>query len=131
MEKESAHILLVDDDHDMLDMVQEALAIEGYSVTVVDNGRSALETLREANPDLVLLDIKMPDMDGFKVLQQIRAESIVPVIMLTAIHEPSSVSQSLDLGADDYIKKPFSLQELLAHIRAKLRRVHPIARDSS
>jgi DNA-binding response OmpR family regulator len=123
MIKKPVRILVVDDDHDMLEMVQEALEIEGYSVTLSDNGREALERLTEDNPDLVLLDIRLPGTDGYQVLQQIRATSTVPVIMLTAIQEPHSVSRSLDLGADDYVRKPFSIQELMAHIRAKLRRV--------
>jgi DNA-binding response OmpR family regulator len=123
--KKSAHILVIDDDHDMLDMVQDALEIEGYSVIVSDNGEEALERVQQDHPDLVLLDIKMPGLDGYQVLQKIRATSSVPVIMLTAIQEPHSVSHSLDLGADDYVKKPFSIQELMAHIRAKLRRVSP------
>jgi DNA-binding response OmpR family regulator len=121
--KKPVRILVVDDDHDLLEMIQEALEIEGYNVTLSDNGREALERLTQDKPDLVLLDIKLPGTDGYQVLQQIRATSTVPVIMLTAVQEPHSVSRSLDLGADDYVRKPFSVQELMAHIRAKLRRV--------
>jgi DNA-binding response OmpR family regulator len=117
------NILVVDDDQDLLDMVQEALEIEDYSVTVADNGQMALEKFAQDKPNLVLLDIKMPGVDGFQVLQQIRSKSTIPVIMLTGVQEPAIVSRSLDLGADDCVKKPFSIQELLAHIRAKLRRV--------
>jgi len=126
MEKRSSCILVVDDDQDMLDMIQEALEIEGYMVIVSDNGQGALEKVVREKPDLVLLDIKMPGLDGFQILKQIRLKSSVPIIMLTGGQEPSFVSRSLDLGADDYIKKPFSIQELLAHIRAKLRRSNPL-----
>lgn len=124
MENSSIHIMVVDDDPDLLEMVQEALEVEGYSVITADNGQTALEKIDQEKPNLVLLDIKMPVLDGYQVLQQIRIKSNIPVIMLTGVQEPNSVSQSLDLGADDYIKKPFSVQELMAHIRAKLRRMH-------
>jgi DNA-binding response OmpR family regulator len=126
MAKKPVNILVVDDDQDLLDMVQEALEIEDYSVTVADSGQMALEKFAQDKPNLILLDIKMPGIDGFQVLQQIRSKSTIPVIMLTGVQEPAIVSRSLDLGADDCVKKPFSIQELLAHIRAKLRRVRPI-----
>jgi DNA-binding response OmpR family regulator len=125
MPNKAITIQVVDDDRDMLGMVQEALEMEGYSVIVSDNGQTAIEQLKQNEPHLILLDIKMPGIDGYQVLQQIRTKSSVPVIMLTGIQEPLSVSRSLDLGADDYVKKPFSIQELMAHIRAKLRRVNP------
>jgi DNA-binding response OmpR family regulator len=123
MAKKSVNILVVDDDHDLLDMVQQALEIEDYTVIVADSGQIALEKFEQYQPNLILLDIKMPMVDGFQVLQQIRSKSTIPIIMLTGIQEPSFISRSLDLGADGYLKKPFSIQELLAHIRAKLRRV--------
>jgi DNA-binding response OmpR family regulator len=128
MDKNSAHVLVIDDDQDMLDMIQTALKIEGYSVSVADNGKTGLEKVNLEFPELILLDIRMPGLDGYQVLKQIRKISNIPVIMLTAIQEPHSVSESLDLGADDYITKPFSIQELTAHIRAKLRRIHPVRR---
>jgi DNA-binding response OmpR family regulator len=127
MAKKSVNILVVDDDQDLLDMVQEALEIEDYSVIVADNGQMALEKIAQYKPNLILLDIKMPGVDGIQVLQQIRSKSSVPIIMLTGVQEPAIISRSLDLGADDCVKKPFSIQELLAHIRAKLRRVNSIS----
>jgi DNA-binding response OmpR family regulator len=126
MAKKSVNILVVDDDQDLLDMVKEALEIEDYSVIVADNGQMALEKIAQYKPNLILLDIKMPGVDGIQVLQQIRSKSAVPIIMLTGVQEPAIISRSLDLGADDCVKKPFSIQELLAHIRAKLRRVNSI-----
>jgi DNA-binding response OmpR family regulator len=125
MEDNSVRILVIDDDQDTLDMVQAALEIEGYSVSVADNGRTGLDIVIREKPRLILLDIKMPGLDGCQVLKEIRKISNIPVIMVTGIQEPYSVAESLDLGADDYITKPFSIQELMAHIRAKLRRVHP------
>lgn len=124
METNSARILVVDDDHEMLEMIQATLEIEGYSVLVADNGQTALDKIVQEKPHMILLDIKMPGLDGYEVLKQIRKTSNIPIIMLTAIQETNSVSQSLDLGADDYVTKPFSVQELMAHIRAKLRRVN-------
>jgi DNA-binding response OmpR family regulator len=118
-------ILVIDDDQDVLDMVSEALSIEGYDAVVKDNGEAALEEIKQHNPQLVLLDIKMPGIDGFEVLRQIRKNSKIPVIILSGVQEAFAVSHSLDEGADDYIKKPFSIQELMAHIRAKLRRTDP------
>ena len=122
MEKK-AHILVVDDNEEfVLQLVRRTLEPEGYSVTVATNGNSALTLLDELRPDLVLLDIRMPDINGYQVLKRIRETSNVPVIMLTAMLETTSVYQSLKLGADDYIRKPFQPQVLLARVQAKLRR---------
>ncbi len=127
MEKKPAQIMVIDDDPDLLDMVKEALEIEGYSAIIADNGHDALEALKHDNPDLIILDIMMPGLNGYQVLSAIRMNSTIPIIVLTGIQEQYSASRSLDLGADDYVKKPFSINELLAHIRAKLRRVRPEA----
>jgi DNA-binding response OmpR family regulator len=129
MEKK-AHILVVDDEQYVLELVKRTLEPEGYAVTVAADGNSALARLREHTPDLILLDIKMPELNGYQVLERIRERSDIPVIMLTAVLEPTAVEQSLGLGADDYIRKPFSPQVLLARIEAKLRRpgheLHPM-----
>jgi len=116
-------ILVVDDDVDMLELLQLALEQGGYQVLTVESGEQALNIFSSFKPDLVILDIIMPESDGYQVLTKIREFSNIPVIILTAIQDPTAVAQSLSLGADDYIRKPFSLQEFLARVRAKLRRI--------
>ncbi len=116
-------ILIVDDEPEMVRGLEDNLRFEGYQTVSARDGRQALElALREA-PDLILLDVMMPDMSGWDVCRQLRAKSIdVPVIMLTARGEEVDRVRGLELGADDYVTKPFSLRELLARIRAVLRR---------
>jgi len=121
--KKHTCIMVVDDEQAILRLLSRTLEPEGYGVVVADNGRSALELLEEHEPDLVILDIMMPGLDGFQVLDLIRQYSNVPVIMLTARVEVTTLYNALVLGADDYVRKPFRTQELLARIRAKLRRV--------
>jgi two-component system KDP operon response regulator KdpE len=101
------------------------LDLEGYEVLEAENGLVALEKVRNDIPDLVLLDVAMPEMDGFETLENIRAVSSVPVIMLTVKNDEADRIRGLDLGADDYVTKPFSPRELLSRIRAVLRRVEP------
>ena len=115
-------ILVVDDDQEMLRMLNCILELEGYGVATAADGVSAMALLEEHEPDLVILDIIMPELDGFQVLNLIRQRSNVPVIMLTARCEVSTLRNALTLGADDYVKKPFRTRELLARIKAKLRR---------
>ena len=115
-------IMVVDDEQVILKLLSRTLEPEGYSVVVAENGGVALELLDKHEPDLVILDIMMPGLDGFQVLGLIRQRSNIPVIMLTARREVTAVSDSLTVGADDYIRKPFHTRELLARIRAKLRR---------
>jgi two-component system OmpR family response regulator len=121
MEKKT-HILVVDDDLQITKLVERTLVEAGFAVTVANDGDSALARLAEREPDLVLLDIRMPGLDGFQVLERIRKSSNVPVLMLTAVSEESAVAYSLGIGADDYITKPFLTRLLVARIRAKLRR---------
>ena len=123
METQGAKILVVDDDHYISDLIRQILEPEGFVVTVANGGRSALEMVAASEPDLVLLDINMPDMNGYEVLKRIREKSNVAVMMLTGVIEPTSVSNSLDLGADDYMRKPFLPKVLVAGIKAKLRRI--------
>ena len=118
-------IMVVDDEQAILRLLKRTLEPEGYGVVLADNGRSALTLLEEHWPDLVILDIMMPGLDGFQVLDFIRQRSSVPVIMLTARGEVTTLRDALSLGADDYVRKPFRTQELLARIRAKLRRAGP------
>jgi DNA-binding response OmpR family regulator len=115
-------ILIVDDEPRIRDFVRLDLEMENYRVIEASNGFEALEQLRENLPDLVLLDVMMPEMDGFETLKAIREVSTVPVIMLTVRQSEQDRIHGLDLGADDYMAKPFSSRELLSRIRALLRR---------
>jgi len=119
---EQGRILVVDDEESVRDLLQRVLKEAGYNVVTAANGQEALDKMSELSIGIVLLDIKMPGLDGFQVLDHIRQRSNIPVIMLTAIGEVTNVRDSLALGADDYIRKPFKTRELLARIQAKLRR---------
>ncbi|MGI9860281.1 response regulator transcription factor [Moorella naiadis] len=116
-------ILVVDDDTKITSMLKRALTYEGYEVEVATNGTQAL-ALAAGKPDLIILDIMLPVMDGLAVCRQIRASSDIPILMLTARDDTADRVLGLDTGADDYLVKPFALEELLARIRALLRR-HP------
>jgi len=115
-------ILVVDDEARMVRFIQLNLEHDGFQVITAYNGREALEQVRTALPNLVLLDVMMPDLDGFEVLGRIREQSTVPVIMLTAKGEEDDRVRGLELGADDYVTKPFSPRELVSRVRAVLRR---------
>ncbi len=125
MIKKHLNIMVVDDEPGMLQLLKRILEPEGYGVTAADNGRAALALLEECGPDLVILDIMMPGLDGFQVLNIIRQRSNVPVIMLTGRGDVTTARDAINLGADDYVKKPFHTGELLARIRVKLRRAGP------
>ena len=114
-------IMVVDDDQEMRKLLRRALELEGYHVVVASDGNSALSLQEDSKPDLVILDIIMPGLDGFHVLEAMRQRSNVPIIMLTGRHEVTCLHQSLSDGADDYVRKPFVMAELIARIRAKLR----------
>ena len=115
-------ILVVDDEERMVRFIRMNLEHDGFIVSEAFNGREALQKLRDVTPDLILLDVMMPDLDGFEVLQMIREISNVPVIMLTAKGDEDSRIQGLELGADDYITKPFSPREMVSRVKAVLRR---------
>jgi DNA-binding response OmpR family regulator len=115
-------ILVADDDRDLLELIGYALSQAGYLVMKAADGNAALEAFEREQPDLVVLDINMPGMSGFQVCDAIRARSRVPVMMLTARGAEEDLIKALDLGADDYLTKPFSPRTLLARIRALLRR---------
>lgn len=115
------NILVVDDDPGLADILKKVLQSDGYRVLWAQDGFQALYLLDEC-PDLILLDLMLPRMDGWEVCQQVRARSDVPILMLTAISGESNVLRGLDLGADGYIVKPFSIRELQARIQATLRR---------
>jgi DNA-binding response OmpR family regulator len=119
---ENNTILVIDDDKNILAIIGMYLKKEGYNVVTCERGDTALKSFREAQPTLVVLDVMLPGMDGWGVLEKLRAESAVPVIMLTAKGDTLDRIQGLDAGADDYIVKPFEAKELLARIKAVLRR---------
>ncbi len=116
-------ILIVDDDEKIISMLRRGLAFEGYEVMTASNGEQGLNKMMESDPDLVILDVMMPKVDGWEVCRRIReAGSSVPVLMLTAKDDIKDRVKGLDNGADDYLVKPFALEELLARVRALLRR---------
>ncbi len=115
-------ILLVEDERPIVESLRYALEKEGYDVLEAADGSEALELARAKSPDLVLLDIMLPGMSGFEVCRILRKESSVPILMLTARSDEPDRVVGLDLGADDYITKPFSMREVLARVRAALRR---------
>jgi two-component system, OmpR family, KDP operon response regulator KdpE len=118
-----ARILLVDDERSIQRSVAPLLRSRGYEVDVADNGTDALTRIAEEPPDLVVLDLGLPDIDGSEVCRRIRAESKMPIIILSARGGESEKVAALDIGADDYVTKPFGPEELLARIRVALRRV--------
>jgi DNA-binding response OmpR family regulator len=117
-------ILLIDDEQRMLDLLELFLVPHRFRCIKVDNGNEGLEKLRQQQIDLVLLDVMMPNLDGWEVCREIRRFSDVPVIMLTARSDKSDLVKGLDTGADDYITKPFDENELTARVNAVLRRYH-------
>ena len=120
---EAPRVLVVDDEPPLRAALQRALRLEGYEVSLAPDGRAALERLSVDEPDVVVLDVLMPEVDGLEVCRQMRRRGqSVPVLMLTARDEVSDRVAGLDAGADDYLVKPFALEELLARLRALLRR---------
>ena len=118
-----ARILIAEDEADMAMGLRDNLQFEGYDVVVANDGQAALQAAMTQNPDLVLLDIMMPKMDGLEVCKRIRqAGFTIPILMLTAKGQEIDVVRGLEVGADDYVTKPFSIRELLARIKAALRR---------
>jgi DNA-binding response OmpR family regulator len=115
-------VLVVDDDRALADIIAFTMKREGYQVIKAHNGKTALEQWREENPDLILLDVNLPIIDGFSVCQQIRQQSSTPIILLTVRGEEDDIVHGLELGADDYIPKPFSPRQLVARSQAVLRR---------
>jgi two-component system, OmpR family, response regulator len=124
-------ILVVDDDKNILDVLKYNLAKEGYNIATAEDGIKALELARQEKPDLIILDIMLPGLGGLEVCRILRKEMAVPILMLTAKIEEIDKVVGLELGADDYMTKPFSLRELLARIRAMLRRSQLTDRHTS
>lgn len=115
-------ILVVDDEERMVRFIRLNLEHDGFQVSEAFNGKEAIQKIRDVTPDLILLDVMMPDLDGFEVLETVREVSNVPVIMLTAKGEEDDRVRGLELGADDYVTKPFSPRELVSRVKAVLRR---------
>src|SRR5205085_4077118 len=124
-------ILTADDDPQLLRLITRNLQLEGYEVIPVSDGQQALAQVEDHIPDLVLLDVMMPRMDGFTVCQRVREFSSVPIIIVTARGQDQDKVRGLDLGADDYLTKPFSVDELLARVRAVLRRAQLTANEQA
>ncbi|MFI6094719.1 response regulator transcription factor [Lentzea sp. NPDC051213] len=118
----TARILVAEDDPKQSKLLQAYLEREGHSVLATDNGRAALELARARRPDLIVLDVMMPEVDGLDVCRVLRAESSVPILLLTARSTEADLLLGLDLGADDYVTKPYSPRELTARVRVLLRR---------
>ncbi len=116
------HVLVVDDEKSLRDFIRRNLDVRGYRVQTAANGLEALALITTENFDLIILDLMMPHMDGLETTRRVRETSIVPIIILTALGEENDKIRAFDLGADDYLTKPFGVEELLARVRAVLRR---------
>ena len=127
MQSDGARILVVEDEESLADLVRYNLEREGYAVAVATDGRRALERFRTEPPALVILDLMLPEVSGLDVCRTIRTESDVPIIMVTAKDSEADKVTGLELGADDYVTKPFSMRELVSRVRANLRRTRPHA----
>ena len=131
-EVRSGRVLVVDDDPEVREAVETALELEGHTVTTAIDGLVALKRLGQAEFDAVVLDVLMPNLDGFEVCRRLRASgNRTPVLILTARDSEQDTIRGLDLGADDYLVKPFGLGELLARVRALLRRTRPLGDDTA
>ena len=118
----SIHVLVVDDERPLRDFVRRNLEVRGYKVLTASNGLEALALFKNENVELVIMDIMMPHMDGLEATRRIRQESHIPIIILTAMGEEVDKVRAFDLGADDYLTKPFGVGELLGRVKAVLRR---------
>ncbi|NLY46349.1 MAG: response regulator transcription factor [Tissierella sp.] len=120
----SGKVLVIDDEKQIADIIKFNLEKEGYTVQTANDGQEGIDKVHQWNPDLVILDIMMPKKDGFQVLKEIRVKYHFPVIMLTAKEEEVDKILGLELGADDYVVKPFSMRELIARVKANIRRIN-------
>lgn len=119
----TTHILLIDDERKLTDPLRSSFERAGYRVTVANDGHAGLSLALVEKPDVIVLDVMMPGLDGWQVCQAIRTHSTTPIIMLTALDDSTDRIKGLEMGADDYLVKPFGYKELEAHVRAMLRRV--------
>jgi two-component system KDP operon response regulator KdpE len=120
---EHRRILVVDDEPQITRVLRTSLSSQGYDIRVANDGETALEIMKDWTPDLVVTDLSMPNMDGLELCRRLRVASQVPIIVLSVRGEERTKVQALDAGADDYVTKPFGIEELLARVRASLRRV--------
>ena len=125
------HILIADDNHDITDILSTYSRMEGFEPVVAGDGEEAIRLFNQYNPEVVLLDVMMPKEDGYEVCRRIRSQSNVPVILITARGEDFDKIMGLDIGADDYIVKPFSPREVMARVRAVLRRMAKATKEAS
>ncbi len=124
-------ILVIDDDRSIVELVRLYLANDGFQVEVAHTGREGLRLFAQLNPALVLLDLMLPEVDGYEVCRQIRRESNIPIIMMTARGDDIDTIVGLELGADDYVAKPFNTRELVARVKAVLRRTDTVPTDAT
>ena len=122
-------VLVVEDDRTLLEVLQYNLTKEGYDVLTASDGAKGLETARSNKPDLVILDVMLPKIDGYEVCRILRKEMTVPILILTARSEETDRVVGLEVGADDYVTKPFSMRELMARVRAMLRRTEMMKKE--
>jgi two-component system, OmpR family, KDP operon response regulator KdpE len=120
---EPRRILVVDDEAQITRVLRTSLSSQGYEIRVANDGVTALEIMKDWRPDLVITDLSMPNMDGLELCRRLRARSDIPIVILSVRGEEKTKVQALDAGADDYVTKPFGIEELLARVRANLRRV--------
>src|SRR5262244_1973625 len=120
---EHRRILVVDDEPQITRVLRTSLSSHGYDIRVANDGETALEIMKDWTPDLVITDLSMPNMDGLELCRKLRLTSQVPIIVLSVRGEERVKVQALDAGADDYVTKPFGIEELLARVRANLRRI--------
>lgn len=120
---EHKHILVVDDESQITRVLRTSLSSHGYDIRVANDGETALEIMKDWAPDLVITDLAMPNMDGLELCRRLRAKTQIPIIVLSVRGEEQTKVRALDAGADDYVTKPFGIEELLARVRANLRRV--------
>lgn len=119
---EHKHILVVDDETQITRVLRTSLSSHGYDIRVANDGETALEIMKDWSPDLVITDLSMPNMDGLELCRRLRVRSSIPIIVLSVRGEERTKVKALDAGADDYVTKPFGMEELLARVRASLRR---------
>jgi two-component system KDP operon response regulator KdpE len=128
---EHRHILVVDDESQITRVLRTSLSSHGYDIRVANDGETALEIMKDWTPDLVITDLAMPNMDGLELCRQLRLKTQVPIIVLSVRGEERTKVKALDAGADDYVTKPFGMEELLARVRANLRRNRPEEPESA